>query len=636
MRVDLEAVSTATCPPARLAADEVMVQPQGPLGSALQWDMAGREASGSGAQGSLGNTSQGCVRVPPELSDSEVIHRLLGDNNQLRAALKQSNAALRTRCEEIQGWHQKLKEEREFLGQRFQEARDLVERLARENRELQGQLSLLAAGAQGPDPSEHHEQISSSGTGAQLQNSHKAPVEGEGDGDDSREMDKRAGPTSLPMEGGNEVLRLLRTHKEKLEEGMRELRSRNEELERTIVEGERERENLRNANAQLQSRLSQMQGSGVMQEALQCSDAQVNSPLSLPGPAVVATAASPQLVQLSKQLQATQIRYRELQEKLDSLQKTRVQQDKNEVLLKQRENECAQLTKDNETLKAQVTSLLGELHERQSCLEKSEAERARLEEKLSKTQEALHTLDRETEQLKTQHSITVDKLRLQTQNLEAALKAERLVLTEDKRKLAQLQHAYTQLYQDYDSKLQSESQAKLRDGEVEDLTSRLVEAERALALKQDVIDKLKEEVEQQKGTLETVPVLTAQAEIYKSDFLAEREAREKLHQRKEELQEQLNRALAEVDRLRLESTSRTRMEEMQQRHLEDYRAARPLLPPLSGRGFPGATIPFSPAQPPSFRMPNVSEELPDYRCPKCQYQAPDMDTLQIHVTDCIQ
>ena len=45
-----------------------------------------------------------------------------------------------------------------------------------------------------------------------------------------------------------------------------------------------------------------------------------------------------------------------------------------------------------------------------------------------------------------------------------------------------------------------------------DLCSRLEEAERALALKQDLIDKLKEEVEQQKGSLETVPVLTAQVQ----------------------------------------------------------------------------------------------------------------------------
>lgn len=47
-----------------------------------------------------------------------------------------------------------------------------------------------------------------------------------------------------------------------------------------------------------------------------------------------------------------------------------------------------------------------------------------------------------------------------------------------------------------------------------DLYSRLEEAERALALKQDLIDKLKEEVEQQKGSLETIPVLTAQVKTH--------------------------------------------------------------------------------------------------------------------------
>lgn len=47
-----------------------------------------------------------------------------------------------------------------------------------------------------------------------------------------------------------------------------------------------------------------------------------------------------------------------------------------------------------------------------------------------------------------------------------------------------------------------------------DLSSRLDEAERALALKQDLIDKLKEEVEQQKGSLETVPVLAAQVQLH--------------------------------------------------------------------------------------------------------------------------
>lgn len=33
---------------------------------------------------------------------------------------------------------------------------------------------------------------------------------------------------------------------------------------------------------------------------------------------------------------------------------------------------------------------------------------------------------------------------------------------------------------------------------------------------------------------------------------------------------------------------------------------------------------------------SIAEEQPDYFCPKCQYRAPDIDTLQIHVMDCIQ
>lgn len=54
----------------------------------------------------------------------------------------------------------------------------------------------------------------------------------------------------------------------------------------------------------------------------------------------------------------------------------------------------------------------------------------------------------------------------------------------------------------------------------------------------------------------TSHVSLTQAEIYKADFLAEREAREKLNQKKEELQEQLNQALAENERLKKEATAR--------------------------------------------------------------------------------
>lgn len=46
--------------------------------------MAGEEAVGGASQGSLTTSSQGSLRVPPELAGHEVVNRLLLDNHQLR------------------------------------------------------------------------------------------------------------------------------------------------------------------------------------------------------------------------------------------------------------------------------------------------------------------------------------------------------------------------------------------------------------------------------------------------------------------------------------------------------------------------------------------------------------------------
>ncbi|GAA6223681.1 NF-kappa-B essential modulator-like [Lates japonicus] len=618
----------------------VQPQPDGPM----QWDMSGEESGGA-------------LRVPPELAANEVVTRLLGDNQQLREALRRSNLALRQRCEEMEGWQRRTREEREFLSSRFQEARALVERLAQENHSLKGLVN-------GPASSSNHCCSSSQTEDQQGRPVRNGPLDGpqtldqrerkrveETDQHTQTTPPRSLGdasvhsslsstlptpPVSLsevlgelmgrengqPVEGANEFLQLLKSHKEKLEEGMRELRRKNEELERDRDEGEKERERMRRCIDQLRAKLAQAQASNVTEEVVQHrSEAQHSSDCS-------------SLAKLTEQLQATQGRYRELEEKLDYLQKSSAQRDRTEALLKQKDKDCAQLAKDCEALKAQATSLLGELNERQSCLEKSEHERKILEEKLCSKLKALQVAERELEQQRKQHHVAMDKLLLQTQSLEQALKTERHVVTEEKKKLTQLQHAYTCLFRDYDSKLKSEGG---------DLCGRLEEAERALALKQDLIDKLKEEVEQQKGSLETVPVLTAQAEIYKADFLAEREAREKLNQKKEELQDQLNQAMAEIEKIKQDAASRARIEQMKMRHMEDFPPRAPLPPPQGV--FPGPAFNTVPPAT-SFRNQGLvpvgdqgaagAEELPDLCCPKCQYQAPDMDTLQIHVMDCIQ
>ncbi|XP_035863848.1 NF-kappa-B essential modulator isoform X2 [Sander lucioperca] len=487
----------------------VQPQPDGPM----QWDMSGEESGGT-------------LRVPPELAANEVVTRLLGDNQQLREALRRSNLALRQRCEEMEEWQQKTRGDREFLSCRFQEARALVERLAQENHSLQGLVN-------GPASSSNHCCSSSQTEDLQGRPAKNRPLDGPQTLDQRerkmveesdqhtqttppRSLDDASVRSSLsnalpspstslsevwgeimgrengqPVEGANEFLQLLKSHKEKLEEGMRELRMKNEELEREREEGEKDRERMRRCIDQLRAKLAQ--ASNVTEEVVQHrSEAQHSSDCS-------------SLAKLTEQLQATQGRYRELEEKLDYLQKSSAQRDRTEALLKQKDKDCAQLAKDCEALKAQATSLLGELNERQSCLDKSEHERKMLEEKLCNKVKALQVAERELEQQRKQHNVAMDKLLLQTQSLEQALKTERHVVTEEKKKLTQLQHAYTCLFRDYDSKLKSEGG---------DLCSRLEDAERALALKQDLIDKLKEEVEQQKGSLETVPVLTAQVQSH--------------------------------------------------------------------------------------------------------------------------
>lgn len=554
-------------------------------------------------------SSQGSLRVPADLAGNEVVQKLITDNHQLREALKRSNDALKERCEEMEGWQRRSREEREFLSCRFREARELVQRLAQENQSLLGQLNLSVsqAGSLGisKETGSQDQELKCTNTEKNVlldspEVLNEAVLTDRAEGD----TDRHTMPQSLPAEGSNDFLKLLKSHKEKLEEGMRTLRRKNEELEKEKAEKEKERENLLAALEQLRSKLTQ--NVGVTEESVQQTCA-----VTVPAE-----------------------RYRELQEKLDCLQKNSFQRDRTEALLKQKEKEFVQVQKDSEALRSQVTSLLGELNERQNWLAKSEAEKRMLEEKLVTKSERLQTLEREMEQQKTQHSVTVDNLLLKTQNLEAALKNERLVIVEERRKLAQLQHAYTCLFQDYDNKLKSEKQANHRGGEADTLANRLAEAEKALALKQEHIDKLKEEMEQLRAKLETIPVLNHQAEIYKMDFLAEREAREKLNQKKEELQEDLNKALVEIERFKQERTSRARIEEMQQRHLEDYRP-RPHPPPPAAP-FQGPAM-FNPAQPPSARRrDDDQEEQPDYRCPKCMYKAPDMDTLQIHVMDCIQ
>ncbi|KAM4695815.1 NF-kappa-B essential modulator isoform 2-T2 [Rhinophrynus dorsalis] len=273
-----------------------------------------------------------------------------------------------------------------------------------------------------------------------------------------------------------------------------------------------------------------------------------------------------------------------------------------------------QLAEEKVSVIAQVTSLLGELKEKHKILESCVQEKRRLEESLRGTQEQ----QRDWEARVKQHVMQLDQRRMQVQSLEAALKIERQNASEEKRKLAQLQAAYHKLFQEYDShikvSLQQEKIGKEVGSQNQELNQQLQEAESALVAKQELIDKLKDEAEKQRSELETIPVLKAQVQIYIADFQAERKAREEIHAEKEKLQEQLDELLRE----------RARIDEMRNRHTDNL---RPSLLPGPHPALYAHTLPHA------F---HTEVEPQEFCCPKCMYKAPDMDTLQIHVMDCIQ
>nr|3CL3_D Chain D, NF-kappa-B essential modulator [Homo sapiens]3CL3_E Chain E, NF-kappa-B essential modulator [Homo sapiens] len=122
---------------------------------------------------------------------------------------------------------------------------------------------------------------------------------------------------------------------------------------------------------------------------------------------------------------------------------------------------------------------LGELQESQSRLEAATKECQALEGRARAASEQARQLESEREALQQQHSVQVDQLRMQGQSVEAALRMERQAASEEKRKLAQLQVAYHQLFQEYDNHIKSSvvGSERKRGMQLEDLKQQLQQAE---------------------------------------------------------------------------------------------------------------------------------------------------------------
>ncbi|XP_066468889.1 NF-kappa-B essential modulator isoform X2 [Tiliqua scincoides] len=551
-----------------------MVQPAGCPGS---------DCGMMGDDSSLGKAAT--LHLPAELAGHETVQHFLAENRDLKEAIQQSNRMLRERYQEFLEFQALHKEEKEFLMCKFQEARTVVENLHLERARLKKQLEQAAQKLEHLETQQAPEMLQQEEEG--LEGNLKA----------LQKVNQALQKEKLALQA--EICALQKAAKIgiPIEEAEVKIKENGLPVERPLE-------------------LESLQGSGNSRRI----------------------SGGDQSEQLCKKLKEAEDERAALHQQLASAQgqlaHLAAQEQDTQQQLQMLHKQLEQVVEDKASLKAQVTSLLGELRESQSRLEACTQEKKELEERVRGAGERLQQLEREAETRAMQHSIQVDDLRLTVQNLESALRVERKSATEEKRKLAQLQLGYHQLFQEYDAhikaNLESEKRSKGLDQQAAELSQQLQQAEEALVAKQELIDKLKEEAEQHKAIMETVPVLKAQAEIYKTDFLAERQAREKLHEQREALMEQLAQMQRDYDKLKAdaEGSSRTLMEEMRNRHSE-------LRPQSSQPAFLMGTAPFH-HQHITGRRQSIADEQPDYCCPKCQYRAPDMDTLQIHVMDCIQ
>ncbi|KAM9403272.1 optineurin-like isoform 2-T2 [Salvelinus alpinus] len=271
-----------------------------------------------------------------------------------------------------------------------------------------------------------------------------------------------------------------------------------------------------------------------------------------------------------------------------------------------------------EDLKAQMMTLFNELQQAQSKLGEAEGMKKNLQDRCRDVERDVVTL---TAQLVEKQEVQSenDRLKLQVDSMKAQSQLEQRKAGEERTNLTQLKDAYTKLFEDYNElKQESKNREPLVTKEVGDLQTRLDAAEKALAAKQQQIDVMKQEIYQKEKELETISVFQAQAEVYSSDFYAERAAREKIHEEKERLFAQLEFVKKQNTQLQdeVDSLGRQYLSDMQRRHM-----------PRGGnmQGARGGDA----------RDWQQQGNIPEHVCPKCNEILPDLDSLQIHIMDCI-
>ncbi|NXG64012.1 OPTN protein, partial [Hemiprocne comata] len=500
---------------------------------------------------------------------------LITENNELKEAMKVHNQAMKDRYEELSIWREKQKEEREFYELKFKEAKQCLLAKCIENEQLQQQLQSLKEREEG--------------------------AEMEGCGASEKEAKQLKSQVQRLQAEKADLLAIISELQVKLNISSAE--DSFVEIGMNVSEGNKK--NTVTCGQKLWRSKPADESKNLESEELTVSQL-----------LCCLRNETQKREKLEKELQDTKERYEVEFPCFIIISYSTTDQDKVPI--------SSWVGSEVETLNLQVCALFKELQEAHEKLKEAELIQKKLQEKCQVLERKSSAAASELEE-KQQLIYTIKKLELQVESMQAEVKLEQAKTHEEKARYSSLQDAYSKLLPELTEAMKTIDEMKLKELNrvdkvvVEQLNAKVELAEQALAAKQLQIDEMKQIVAKQEEDLETMAVLRAQMEVYCSDFHAERAAREKIHEEKEQLAVQLAYLLKEQHNL--EDLGRNSLAEMQNRH--------------------GARAPDREHSPRLVQRGTGSQDWPEqrnismYSCPKCEEILPDLDTLQIHVMDCI-
>ncbi|XP_010899597.2 optineurin isoform X2 [Esox lucius] len=551
-----------------------------------------------------GDISRGPGSQPGHTTDTleetlQQMNSLIQENRDLKEALRQTNIAMKERFEGLSVWKEKQREERDFLQGRLEEARSRMEALSTHNQELSRRMEELQGGgadgkgqAQAPNQNAELEALRAQVVRLQAEKSDLVAMNselqlktGQGSEDDSFIEIRIA-----REETGNDLRHDLRDPRY----DMTASRQESEELtvSQLLQSLRKETQRVERLQIDLQAARARIT---ELEEKETISENSTQTSLEVVSPALDTTAHG-----------------------------SKTEPEENQ----QNSGKDDKAASEVENLKAQMMTLFKELQQAQSKLDEADGMKKNLQDRCRDVEQEVGTLRAQLVEKQAVQSEN-DRLKLQLESIQAQILLEQRKAGEDRTNLSQLKEAYTKLFEDY-NELKQESKKReplVTKEEVGDLQTRLDAAEKALAAKQQQIDAMKQEIYQKEEELETISVFQAQAEVYSSDFYAERAAREKIHEEKERLSAQLEFVKKQNTQLQdeLESLGRQSLSDMQRRHVSHGGNPQGGDSPHNMQGARGGDA----------RDWQQQGNIPEHACPKCSEILPDLDSLQIHIMDCI-